>query len=276
MALLQSSKQVDGKMLKKISVNDIAPSPYQTRKEYDEYDLCKLSLSIKENGILQPLCVRPAENGYVLIAGHRRLKAAILAGYTSVPCIVSDADEQSAAVLTVVENLQRKDLTFFEEAEAISFLISKFNLSQSRAAERLGLAQSTLANKLRILKLNSQERQKIISSNLTERHARYLVSIESQEDREKLLNRIISDSLSVAQTEELMKKMAENNGIEPQRTPKRTCAVGDIRLFANSLYKLVNTMKQSGINTDFNKKETAEYTEYTVRIQKQGHPLRLV
>ncbi len=274
MVFTQKNNSVDGRKLALINVDDIQPSANQPRKSFDEYELWKLSASIRENGILQPLVVRPQKKGYELIAGHRRLKAATMANLKQVPCIIYQADDENAAILTVIENLQRSDLNIFEEAQAISMLINRYGLTQSAACARLGIAQSTLANKLRLLKLTKGQQEKIMAAGLCERHARALLRIEDEEKRNELLNTVIAKQLSVAQTEEIIEKEISPSPEPP--APVRTCAVGDIRLFINSLNKLVDTLEESGISTKLNKKETAEYTEYTVRIQKQGHPLRLV
>lgn len=274
MIFSQKNNLIDGKKLALIKVEEILPSPNQPRKSFDEYEMWKLSASIRENGILQPLVVRQKNSGYELIAGHRRLKAATMANLKAVPCIIYDTDDESAAILTVIENLQRSNLSLFEEAEAISMLIKTFGLTQSAACARLGIAQSTLANKLRLLKLTAKEKETILAANLSERHARALLRIEDEQKRSDVLNTIVAKQLSVAQTDELVEK--EISKKEEPPTPVRTCAVGDIRLFINSLNKLVGTLEESGIGAKLDKKETAEYTEYTVRIQKQGHPLRLV
>ena len=273
---VQKPGTVEGKKLALIRAEDIAPSTNQPRKTFDEYELWKLSASIRENGILQPLVVRPVKNGYELIAGHRRLKAAMLAGIKELPCIIYDTDDDKAAILTVIENLQRSDLTIFEEAAAISALMNRYGMTQSEASSKLGIAQSTLANKLRLLRLTEGQREKVMAAGLCERHARALIRIDDEEKRTEALNTVIARQLSIAQTEDLVEKTLSPDLPEPPPPPTRACAVGDIRLFINSLNKLVDTLEESGISTKLNKKETAEYTEYTVRIQKQGHPLRLV
>ncbi len=274
MIFSQKNNLVDGKKLALINIEEIKPSNNQPRKSFDEYEMWKLSASIRENGILQPLVVRQKDDSYELIAGHRRLKAATMANLKAVPCIVCEADDENAAILTVIENLQRSDLNMFEEARAISMLINRFSLTQSAACARLGIAQSTLANKLRLLKLSCAHQEIIMAAGLCERHARALLRIEDEQKRNELLNTVVAKQLSVAQTDELVEK--ELSPPPEVHTPVRTGAVGDIRLFINSLNKLVGTLEESGISTKLNKKETAEYTEYTVRIQKQGHPLRLV
>ena len=274
MRFVQKNNLVDGKRLALINVESIHSSPSQPRKSFDEYELWKLSASIRENGILQPLVVRSKDGRYELIAGHRRLKAAVMANLKQVPCVIYDTDDESAAILTVIENLQRSDLNMFEEATALSMLVTRYGLTQSAACARLGIAQSTLANKLRLLKLTSGQQEKIMSAGLCERHARALLRIEDEQKRSELLNTVIAKQLSVAQTDELVQK--ELSPPPEPAAPVRPCAVGDIRLFINSLNKLVGTLEESGISTKLDKKETAEYTEYTVRIQKKGHPLRLV
>ena len=257
------------KRLVMLKPSEITASPDQPRKSFDEYELKRLSDSIKASGIIQPLIVRKAENGYRLIAGERRLKAAVMAG---VPCVVHKADDETAALYSLIENLQRSSLTVFEEAEGINRLIYEYGISQSEAAARLGISQSSLSNKLRLLKLSDSIKERISSAGLTERHARALLRL-SEEDREEALDRIIAQGLTVSQTEEYIFSV-----INPQEKPKpvtpdepvRKSAIGDVRLFSNSLSKLISTLQSSGIDAKSRKYENDKYIEFKVRIQKNS------
>ena len=181
---------------------EIKLSPNQPRKSFDEYELKLLSDSIRSSGIIQPLSVRKNADGeYELIAGERRLRAAVNAGLRRVPCILHKTDEETAALYSLTENLQRSNLTVFEESEGIERLISEYGMSQSEAAARLGIAQSTLSNKLRLLRLSDSIKERIISARLTERHARALLRLPD-ERREEALDRIIAEGLTLRQTEE--------------------------------------------------------------------------
>ena len=256
----------DGKLVT-LKPEDIIPKNDQPRKSFDEYELKKLSISIKENGILQPLIVRRAEKGkYLLIAGERRLRAAKMAGIKRIPCIIRAADDITADLYTIIENLQRSDLSVFEEAEGISRLICCHGLSQTEVSERLGIAPSTLSNKLRLLKLGKRLKERIIAAGLTERHARALLRIP-EEDRENVLDYILARQLSVADTDRYIEKLLSPPEKKPE--PVRKAAIGDLRLFANSLSKMVDTMRMGGVTAKTERHETDTHIAYTVIISKQ-------
>ena len=248
-----------------INVHDIIPNENQPRKNFDEYELSLLCESIKENGVLQPLVIRVQQGKYLLIAGERRLRAAKMAGLKRVPCIIRKADDLTADCFTIIENLLRRDLSVFEEAEGISRLINVYGISQCEVAEKIGIAQSTLSNKLRLLKLDSILRQRITAARLSERHARALLRIP-EEKRSEALDYIIAKQLTIPETEEYIDKL-----LSPKREkvqPIRKCAIGDVRLFANSLAKMVDTMRLGGISATTTKNETDTHIEYTVLITK--------
>lgn len=249
---------------------DIKPSSAVPRREFDEYELKLLTDSIQASGIIEPLAVRRLQGGgYALITGERRLRAALRAGLRRVPCIVHKTDEETAALYAVTENLQRSRLNAFEEAESINRLITEYGLSQSEAAARLGIAQSTLSNKLRLLRLSDGVQSRIISSGLSERYARALLRLP-EERRQEALDRIIADELTLKQTEEYIFDLLnpEDEPCEAFEEPIRKAAIGDARLFANSLAKLVTTLHSSGIEAVSKKYENDKYIEYRVRIPK--------
>lgn len=249
---------------------DIKPSSAMPRREFDEYELKLLTDSIQASGIIEPLAVRRLQGGgYALITGERRLRAALRAGLRRVPCIVHKTDEETAALYAVTENLQRSRLNAFEEAESINRLITEYGLSQSEAAARLGIAQSTLSNKLRLLRLSDGVQSRIISSGLSERYARALLRLP-EERRQEALDRIIADELTLKQTEEYIFDLLnpEDEPCEASGEPIRKAAIGDARLFANSLAKLVTTLRSSGIEAVSKKYENDKYIEYRVRIPK--------
>lgn len=246
--------------------SDILPNPNQPRKRFDYEELEGLAQSIRANGILQPLLVRELENGkYELIAGERRLRAARLVGHTKVPCVVTDISDTDSAVFAVLENLQRQDLDYFEEAEALATLISEYHLGQDELCKRLGKAQSTLSNKLRLLKLSEEMRYQIVRAGLSERHARALLSISDEIQRARALSIIIDRHLNVSESEILIEQMLKKN-----ETPKKQILRGfkDIRIFINTLNNAVDTIRRAGIDADSVKTETDEYVEYIVRIPK--------
>ena len=265
------------KKLIMLKPSEIKLSANQPRKSFDEYELKQLSDSIQASGIIQPLAVRKAPDGsYQLIAGERRLKAAIMAGLRRVPCILHKTDDETAALYSIIENLQRSNLTVFEEAQGINRLIAEYGMSQSEAAARLGIAQSTLSNKLRLLRLNDGIKERIISARLTERHARALLRLP-EEMRDGALDRIIAEGMTLTQAEEyifsLLNPEKERENKKPDE-PVRKAAIGDVRLFSNSLSKLLSTLQNAGIDAHSRKYETDKYIEFKVRIKKNTDPDR--
>lgn len=257
--------KIENKILS-IPQGDILPNPNQPRRRFDYDELEGLAQSIRANGILQPLLVRSLENEkYELIAGERRLRAARLIGLTKVPCIVNDISESDSAVFAVIENLQRQNLDYFEEAEALALLISDYRMSQEELCKKLGKAQSTLSNKLRLLKLNEEMRFKISRAGLSERHARALLSLTDEVQRARALSIIIDRHLTVNESESLIEQMLRKN-----EAPKRQILKGfkDIRIFINTLNNAVDAIRKAGIDADSVKTETDEYVEYIVRIPK--------
>lgn len=262
---------ITDKKLLMLKPGEIVPSNYQSRKNFDEYELKLLADSISASGIIQPISVRKREDGrYELIAGERRLKAAVIAGLRRVPCVVHKTDNITAALYSITENLQRSNLTFFEEAQGIETLINSNGISQAEAAVRLGIAQSTLSNKLRLLKLDENLRQRIVASSLTERHARALLRLPYY-TREEALDFIIAQGLTLKQTEDYIAEKLKPQVSEEKKNekPVRKSAIGDVRLFSNSLTKLVDTLQSAGISAHARKYETEKYIEYKVRIKKE-------
>ena len=188
-----------------IPVEMIIPNPAQPRKIFTEDELEELTNSIREYGVLQPLLVKKGEGKrFILIAGERRLRASKLAGLHRVPVIIKDLDEPEAALVSLVENVQREELNFLEEARAYKKLMEDFNLTQGELAKRVSKQQSTISNKIRILTLPEELQQTLMSNKLTERHARALLKLSDENDRKKILKRVIDNNLNVKQTEKLI------------------------------------------------------------------------
>ncbi len=257
------------KKLLMLRPDDIIPSKNQPRKSFDEHELNQLANSISASGIIQPLAVRKTSSGkYEIIAGERRFKAAKIAGLRRIPCVLHNTDDKTAAIYSIMENLQRRDLSFFEEAEAINKLMTTFDMPQLEIASRLGLAQSTLSNKLRLLRLTAAQKSRILTARLTERHARALIRLDKN-DRDKALDYIIANGLTLKQTEEYIDTiLSPKIPLPPKNEPIRKYAISDVRLFYNSLSKLVSTLQNSGLNAKTRKYETDKYIEYKVRISK--------
>ena len=255
-----------------IPQSDILPNPNQPRKRFDYDELEGLAQSIRANGILQPLIVRELENGkYELVAGERRLRAARLTGLTTVPCVVSEISEMDSAIFAVLENLQRQDLDYFEEAEALATLVSDYHMGQDELCKKLGKAQSTISNKLRLLKLSDEMRYQISRAGLSERHARALLSLTDEVQRARALSIIIDRHLNVNESEQLIDQMIRKN-----EAPKKQMLRGfkDIRIFINTLNNAVDNIRRAGIDADSVKTETDEYVEYIVRIPKIDDAVR--
>lgn len=248
-----------------LPVEKIVPNPHQPRKNFDDAELNMLAESIRQNGILQPLSVRKVDDGYELISGERRLRAAKLIGLENVPCIVVDITERNSAVLAIVENIQRQDLSFFEEAIAIEKLIDFYGMTQEDAAIKLGKAQSTIANKLRLLKLSEKEMEMIAENGLTERHARALLRLNTPEQRIYAIERISKGKLNVERAEKLVDEILSDQK-EKESIKKRSGAFKDIRLFINTISKAVETMQAAGINAESQKIRSDGYIEYIVKI----------
>jgi len=263
--LLSFTKDKSINKVVEIEVSRILPNPNQPRKDFDNADIIALAESIAQNGILQPLSLRRNGEKYELIAGERRLRAAKLCGLNVVPCLIYDISERSSAVLALVENIQRQDLSFFDEAAAIEKLITYYGMTQEDAAAKLGKHQSTIANKLRLLRLTQVEKDMITQNYLTERHARALLKLASPEERITILEKVIKERLNVERTEQLIDahigKIKEKNSYK-----KRAKAFQNVKLFINTINKAVETMQACGIEADSKKIQNEEYIEYRVRI----------
>ena len=243
----------------------ILPNPNQPRQRFDYDELEGLAQSIRQNGILQPITVRPAADGkFELIAGERRLRAARLVGVTKIPAIVVDIDQKKSAVFSLRENLQRQDLDFFEEAEAIDRLLTDYGMSQEEVGKKLGKAQSTLSNKLRLLRLPEEMRYQISRAGLSERHARALLTLDNDTLRQRALGIIIDRRLTVSESERLIEQMRSKN----DRSRCNYRGIRDVRVFINTLNHAVDAIRRAGVDADAAKSETPEYIEYVVRIPK--------
>lgn len=254
-----------------ILARKIRPNKTQPRQDFYEEDLRSLSQSISNNGLLQPLTVRKLKNDeYELIAGERRLRASVMAGFTKIPCIVMKCSDKDSAIFALIENLQRKDLGMFEEARGINRLIRKYGITQEQAAIQLGKKQSTVANKLRLLRLSYDEQDWIVQAGLTERHARALLKIQNEDSRKEVLSHIIAENLNVKETEKYISSLLDNKKVQPlHNNNDKKIVVKDVRIFVNTISRAVDTMRMSGIDAVSNKEETEDYIEYTVKIPKE-------
>ncbi len=256
-----------------LRADELSPNPVQPRRRFDDEALAELSESIKTYGILNPLTVRLRGGKYELVAGERRLRAAKLAGLQEVPCILLDVNMEDASLIALVENLQRRDLDFIEEAAGINQLIRMFGMSQEEAARRIGKSQSAVANKLRLLKLPPDVLEALRENGLTERHGRALLRLQRPEAQREALAYIIDNGLTVAATDAYVDALLSSPEPEPPAQPdkpehKRTFVLKDVRVFLNTLSRSIDLMKQGGIDAGIKRQETEDSLILTISIPK--------
>ena len=251
-----------------IPINAVRPNPQQPRRSFDETALRELADSISAYGILQPLTVRDRGGVYELVAGERRLRAARIAGLREVPCLIAEVGEEDAALLALIENLQRRDLDYMEEAAAIARLIRRYGLSQQQAAEKLGKSQPTIANKLRLLRLSAPVIDCLRQYGLTERHARTLLRLTDPEQQLAAVRHIGKRGLNVAQTEQYIDRLTAENRTEPPRR-RPTYVIKDVRLFLNSVERGVRLMQSAGVGAEVGRRDTEEEILLTIHIPKR-------
>lgn len=264
---MQSAEK--GTVIIHIPIDSIRRNPYQPRKEMDKSALEELYLSIKQYGLLQPLVVRQI-NGrdFELVAGERRLRACRMAKMESVPAVVVRGDGTDSAVMALIENIQRENLNYMEEAEAYSTLLADHGMTQEELALRLGKSQSTVANKVRILKLSPAIRQILKEHNLTERHARAILRIPGERGQMRALERIVKKGLNVSAAEALVDEILTTRNEREGAVMNNFRVIRDVRIFSNTIRQAVDIMKRSGIDAQTSKRESEEFIEYTIKIPK--------
>ena len=264
--LFKEKEKVAGKVVM-IDISLISANRSQPRSEFSEEALLSLARSISENGILQPVCVRKVGALYEIISGERRTRAAKIAGLTEIPCIVMNVDDEQSAVLALIENIQRKDLSYFEEALAIEKLINYYGMTQETAAERLGKAQSTIANKLRLLRFTDGEKRLLIAGNLSERQARALIRIDDARLRKSALETVVSRHLNIEQTEDFVGKMLDGLPSKEKRASKSLKHfAAPPRIYMNSLNALIKRIREDRIPCELFTEKSENYYEYTIRF----------
>ena len=264
----KTQKEFLSSRVRYIPINTVRPNPQQPRRSFDETALRELADSIRAYGILQPLTVRDKSGFYELVAGERRLRAARIAGLREVPCLVAEVGEEDAALLALIENLQRRDLDYMEEAAAIARLIRCYGLSQQQAADKLGKSQPAIANKLRLLRLTTPVIDCLRQYGLTERHARTLLRLTDPEQQLAAARHMGQRGLNVAQAEQYVDALtAENRTAPPQRRP--TYIIKDVRLFLNSVERGVRLMQSAGVGAEVGRRDTDEEILLTIHIPKR-------
>ena len=253
--------------VKYVDVTKITPNRYQPRTVFNEADLEELARSIKEHGVIQPLTVRKMDDGYELIVGERRLRASKLAGLEQVPVLIKEFTEEEIAAIALVENLQRKDLDYMEEAYGYLRLTQEFGMTQQELAEKVGKSQSTIANKLRLLKLPKDIQNQLVEHNLTERHARSLLKIDNVEMQSQVIKEIIEKDLNVRETDILIEKHTSTT--EKEGKKKTVLRVfKDMRLYTNTLWATIKQMRQGGLDIKVEEIENDDYIEFKIRLPK--------
>ncbi len=265
-----------------LPVQSIRPNPSQPRRSFDADEIANLSESIRKVGVLSPLIVRKVTDTgcvrigneavtpeqYELIAGERRLRAAMRAGLKKVPCIIARSDDNGSALIALTENLQRRELNCFEQGFAMQRLMLMTESTQSELAESLGISQSQVANKVRLLRLSAEEREMILRLGISERQARALLRIESKGDRIFMIKRIAERNMSAVETEKAVDLFLKQQSEEIKRTGRRVIGMVDVRFFVNSIDNAVKMIRKAGINVDAKKTVGDEYIEINLTIPK--------
>ncbi len=251
-----------------VPVKAVYPNPFQPRHHFDQNALSELSASIKSVGVLQPISVRKSfGDTYELIAGERRLRASKLAGLEVIPAIVYDISDNDSAIIALLENLQRADLSYMEEAQGYARLIKYHNMTQEEIAEKVGKNQSTIANKLRLLKLPESVKRLLFSEKLSERHARALLKIEDEHTQLRVLNIIIKNGLNVKKSEELIDSILFKT-VVPQKKKHFFTGFRGAQIVVNTIRQSIGMFKDAGMDATLKERIYDEYAEYTIRIKK--------
>lgn len=265
--------------IENIPISSIRPNPYQPRKQFDELALEELSQSIKTYGILQPINVRKLNNTiYELVAGERRLRASKKAGLKEIPAIIVEYKEKESAIIALMENLQREDLNYIEEANGYNNLIIDHGFTQKEIAESIGKSQSTIANKLRILKLPKDIQRELLDNGLSERHGRALLKLPDYELKKETIHQVIKNGLNVSQTEDLVESILEEltkkdeegkTVLEEEKPRQKIKGIINTKIYLNTIKKAFNAIKDTGIEAEYEEVDKGDCVEVVVRIPKR-------
>ncbi|MFO7295062.1 MAG: nucleoid occlusion protein [Clostridia bacterium] len=260
-------------MVQQIPIDKVRPNPYQPRKEFSKQGLEELSESIKQYGVLQPITVRKiGSDGYELIAGERRLRACQMIGMKYIPAIVLNISESDSAIVAMIENLQRENLHYLDEAMGYACLIHDHGFTQEELARKIGKNQSTIANKMRLLKLPDNIKKMLLEHNLTERHARALLRLPDDDLKLKVLQQVISKKYNVKETEMLvekvLKKLQSDKVKEIKHKRVKSACNKDMRIFINTIKRAVSLIKEYGLNPQMTQIDNEDSVEIIVKIPK--------
>ena len=265
-SFLRKSTVQDKMRIVSLPLYMIAPNPNQPRKYFEPQAMEELKNSIMEYGLIQPVTVRRRSGEYELVAGERRFRAAQMAGLDEIPAVIIEADNDKSAILALLENLQREDLSFFEIAESYKSLIREQGLTQTELALKVGKSQASVANKIRLLKLPPLVKKLIRDYDLTERHARALLLLNNEEKQLEAVKLICRDNMNVTQAEELVRTM---NIPKPKPiNDLRITTAKDVKVFKNTVKRAVDLMKKSGIDAKIEENSFEWGTEYIIKIKK--------
>ncbi|BCJ87480.1 nucleoid occlusion protein [Effusibacillus dendaii] len=252
--------------VKQLPIDSIQPNRYQPRSVFDDERIDELSQTIRTHGLIQPIVVRRNGSGYELIAGERRWRAAKKLGLNQIPAIVRELSDVQAASVALIENLQREGLSAIEEAYAYQKLQELHGLTQESLAQRLGKAQSTVANKLRLLNLPEEVHQALLTRQITERHARAMLSLPTAELQLKVLAEVIDKQWNVKQTELRIEKLLEMEN--PKKKARKVSFSKDVRLALNTIRQSMDMIRKTGISLETEEHDHADYYQIVIRVPK--------
>lgn len=257
--------------IKFIPIKSIRPNPYQPRRDFNRRALEELSQSIKTYGLIQPISVRRlCDENYELVAGERRLRASEIADLDEIPAIIVNYKDQDSAMVALIENLQREDLSFIEEAEGYFNLINDHGFTQQELAQKLGKSQSTIANKLRILKLPEDIKKTLVQNNLTERHARALLRLPDEKLKMMVAEKIVKDDLTVKKTEKIIENILDDlTKDDEEKHSQNIKGLINIKIYVNTLKSAFKAIKDNCTNAKYSEKDMGDYVEVVVQIPKR-------
>lgn len=266
--------QLRKNILQEIPIEQIIPNPDQPRKTFKKNELDELAESIKEIGVIQPILIKKSnDKEYVLIAGERRLRASKIAGLKKIPVIIREVEDDKQAIWALVENIQREELNFIEEAMAYKKLMDNYHLTQTDIAKKVGKKQSTISNKMRILNLPEFARKQLIHKELTERHARSLLRLSNHNDIEDALNRIIDQKLNVKDTEKMIDLLINKKSKHKYKKKVKKCI--NYKIYINTMKKAFNSIQDIEKEAIYKEKDKGDYMEILIKIPKKEQNQRL-
>lgn len=267
MSVLQEGNPGGGRQICWLAMDSIFPNSRQPRKEFNDFALMELASSIRQHGLLQPITVREKENGYEIIMGERRYRACQMLGFTHIDAFIQPATDGESGLMALIENIQRENLHFFEEAEAYAELLRQ-GMPQESLARRLGKSPSGISNKLRLLKLEPELRHFLFEEGLSERHARALLALPDAGGRMRIARQAAENRLTVRETEALVLKAQKRLPVPPP--PRRVISlVRDSRLYINAIKSVVAQMKETGMEAQLEMKETEGWLDLHIRMPRK-------